>query len=92
MATAICKRKLPRRHRVQVNLTLDPHILEDARKLMAEIGEVSLSNFVEGLIECVLRDSCEGCSAYDDLPDEEKARISGKVGAGKWITEDEGEG
>lgn len=89
MATAICKHKLPRRHRVQVNLTLDRHVLDGARNLMAEIGETSLSNFVEGLIDCVLRDTCEGCSAYEELPEAEKAKITGKVGAGKWTTEDD---
>jgi len=53
---------------------------------MREIGETSLSSFTEGLYECVLRDSCDGCLAYDSLSDEEKDKITGKVGVGKWTT------
>jgi len=30
-----------------------------------------------------MRDSCEGCPAYENLPEEEKAKITGKVGVGK---------
>ena len=89
MATTICRYKRPRRHRPQVNLTIDAHVLERVKEFMAEIGETSLSNFVEGLFECVLRDTCEGCPAYDELPQEDKAKITGKVGVGKWEFEDD---
>lgn len=89
MATTICRYKRPRRHRLQVNLTIDPHVLERVKQFMGEIGETSLSNFVEGLFECVLRDTCEGCPGYEELPDDEKAKIVGKFGVGKWEFEDD---
>ena len=90
MATAVCLLKRPRKRRVQINLTIDPDVLAKVRDLIGEVGESSLSNFTEGLYECVLRDDCEGCPAYEELPDEEKEKITGKVGTGKWITEEEG--
>ena len=57
---------------------------------MAKVGETSLSAFTESLYECVLRDSCEGCPVYENLPEEEKAKITGKVGVGKWIVAERG--
>jgi hypothetical protein len=72
-----------------VNITLDPHIIEKARKFMAEIGETSFSSLVEGLIDCVVRETCEGCPAYEDLPESEKAKIKGKVGAGKQLVDED---
>jgi len=84
MATATCLTKRLRKRRVQINLTIDPDVLNRIRDLMGELGETSLSNFTEGLYECVLRDTCEGCSAYESLSEEEKAEITGKVGVGKW--------
>ena len=88
MTAIVCsKRQRPRRHRQQVNITLDPHIIEKARDFMAEIGETSFSNFVEGLIDCAARETCEGCPSYEELPDEKKAAITGKVGVGKQITD-----
>lgn len=84
MSTAVCLSKRLRKRRIQVNLTIDPAVLNKIRDFMGELGETSLSNFTEGLYECVLRDSCEGCPTYDDLPEEEKAQITGKVGVGKW--------
>ncbi len=86
MATAVCLRRRPRKRRAQINLTIDPDVLGMIRDLMSEIGETSLSSFTEGLYECVLRDSCDGCPAYDSLSDEEKDKITGKVGVGKWTT------
>ena len=59
---------------------------------MGELGETSLSSFTESLYECVLRDDCGDCPTYEDLPEEEKAKITGKVGVGKWITNEECEG
>jgi len=81
----------PRKRRVQINLTIDPDVLNKVRDLMSELGETSLSSFTEGLYDCVLRDDCEGCSAYDDLPPEEKAKITGKVGVGKFFTDEDSE-
>ena len=86
MATAVCLSKRPRKRRVQINLTIDPDVLNKIRDLMGELGETSLSNFTEGLYECVLRDSCNGCPSYEELPDDQKAKVTGKVGVGKWIT------
>ena len=92
MATAICLIKRPHKRRTQINLTIDPDVLARVRDLMGELGETSLSSFTESLYECVLRDDCGDCPAYEDLPEEEKAKITGKVGVGKWITNEEGEG
>ena len=89
MATAVCLVRRPRKRRVQINLTIDPDVLGSVRALMSELGETSLSNFTEGLYECVLRDDCEGCPAYDSLPDEDKDKIKGKVGVGKWVTDED---
>ena len=83
----ICELKRSRKRRVQVNLTIDPAILLRIRELMGEQGETSLSSFTEGLYDCILRDDCEGCPAYGELPEEEKAKITGKVGVGKQLTE-----
>ncbi len=88
MATIVCNRKRPRRHRLQVNITLDPHIIEKARVYMAKIGETSMSSFIEGLIDCAVRDTCDGCPNYEEMPEEEQAKVTGKRGAGKQITED----
>ncbi len=91
MATAVCLLRRPRKRRVQVNMTIAPDILLRIRDLMTELGETSLSSFTEGLYECVLRDDCEGCPAYESLPKEEKAKVTGKVGVGKWEIDEEAE-
>jgi hypothetical protein len=70
-----------------VNITLDPHIIEKAKEFMAKIGETSFSSFVEGLIDCVVRESCEGCPSFEELPEAEKVKIKGKVGVGKQVTD-----
>jgi len=89
MATAVCLLRRPHKRRTQINLTIDPDVLSKVRRLMSELGETSLSSFTEGLYECVLRDDCMGCPAYEELPNEEKGKITGKVGVGKWITNEE---
>ncbi len=88
MSLAKCSMKRARKRRSQVNLTIDPSLLQRVRELMKDIGETSLSNFTEGLYDCVLRDTCEGCPSYEELPAEEKAKIKGKVGVGKWVEDD----
>jgi hypothetical protein len=82
-----CDLKRSRKRRVQVNLTIDPTLLRRIRELMVKHEEPSLSSFTEGLYDCVLRDDCEGCPAYEELPEEEKVIITGKVGVGKQLTE-----
>ena len=89
MAMTVCALKRPRKRRSQINLTIDPDVLRRVRDLMSELGETSLSNFTEGLYECVLRDDCEGCLAYEELPDDEKRKIKGKIGVGKQIIEED---
>ena len=89
MVTAVCLLRKPHKRRTQINLTIAPDVLSKIRELMAEVGETSLSAFTESLYECVLRDSCEGCPAYENLPEDEKVKITGKVGVGKWITNEE---
>lgn len=89
MAVTSCRvRERPKRHRTVVSLTLDPHILASLKKEMQRLGETNFSNFVEGIFDCFLRETCEGCPAYENLPREEKAKITGKVGVGKWEMED----
>jgi len=90
MAIRACViRERPKRHRIVVSLTLDPHIVAFLKGEMERLGERNFSNFVEGIFECFLRDSCEGCPTYEALPNEEKDKITGKIGAGKWITQEE---
>jgi len=54
---------------------------------MEKEGETNLSAIIEGFIDCGIRDTCEGCPAYEELPEEEKAKIKGKAGVGKWVEE-----
>ena len=82
-------RKRTKRHRNVTSLTLDPHIVADLKKEMEYLGEANFSNFVEGILECFLRETCDGCPTYDTLPEHEKTEIEGKIGAGKWITKEE---
>ena len=89
MTTAVCIRARTRKHRVPVNLTIDPDLLDRVRKLMNKMGEASLSRFTEGLYDCILRDDCKGCPAYEELPEEEKSKITGKVGVGKQIIQED---
>lgn len=89
MATAVCMLAKTRKRRVQINLTIDPDVLHKVRDLMSELGETSLSSFTEGLYDCVLRDDCEGCPAYEGLPEEDKVKIKGKVGVGKQIIDED---
>ena len=91
MAAKACSLRRPRKRRVQINLTIDSDVLEKVRKFMRETEETSLSKFTEGLYDCVMRDKCEECPAYESLEEEEKASITGKVGVGKWLTDDESE-
>lgn len=81
-------RERPKRHRAVISLTLDPHVVASLKDEMRRLDEKNFSNFVEGIFECFLRESCEGCPTYEELTDEEKVKITGKVGAGKWITEE----
>lgn len=89
MAMTVCALKRPRKRRGQINLTIDPDVLRRVRDLMSELGETSLSNFTEGLYECVLRDTCDGCPAYEELSDAEKRKVKGKIGVGKQIVEED---
>ena len=83
MAMKKCGFRRSKKRRVQINLTIDPTLISRIRKLMGELEETSLSNFTEGLFDCVLRDDCVGCPTFEELPEEEKAEIEGKVGVGK---------
>lgn len=80
-------RERPKRHRTVISLTLDPHIVTSLKKEMQRFDETNFSNFVEGIFECFLRDTCEGCASWDALPGEEKERIKNKIGAGKWVSD-----
>ena len=89
--TNCAKRKRTKRHRTVVSFTLDPHIVASLKKEMVRLEETNFSSFVDGIFDCFLRETCEGCPAYEELSDEEKDKITGKVGAGKWITNEETE-
>lgn len=89
MLMTVCALKRTRKRRVQINLTIDPDVLRKVRALMSQLGENSLSSFTEGLYECVLLDTCDGCPAYEELPDDEKRKIKGKIGVGKQIIEED---
>ena len=75
----------PRRTTVAVNL--NEEVLKKLKDEMQRLGEDNFSRFVEGIFECFLRETCKGCPAYEDLPDKEKAKITGKIGVGKWETQ-----
>ena len=58
---------------------------------MERLEETNLSRFVEGIIGCFCRETCDGCSGYKELSDEEKVKIVTKVGVGKWVVDEEEE-
>ena len=83
--TVRCLPKREKKVRTLFTLTIDPEVLVKVKEFMRSIGEDNLSAFTEGLYLCVMRDTCEGCPAYDELPEEEKAKVTGKgAGVGKW--------
>lgn len=81
----LCLPKRGKKARTLMTLTIDPDVLKKVKDFMASIGENNLSAFTEELYLCVMRDTCEGCPTYENLPEEEKTNIRGKVGVGKWV-------
>jgi len=51
---------------------------------MEREGETNLSAVIQGFIDCGIRDTCEGCPSYEELPEDEKEEVKGKAGVGKW--------
>jgi hypothetical protein len=89
MTTRECvSRVVPRPRRATIAINLNEEIIRKLKEEMHRLGEDNFSRFVEGIFECFLRDTCDGCPAYEDLPQEEKTKITGKVGVGKWITDE----
>ena len=84
MAIVNCNRKRGKRHRTSLSITIDPHVLDNLKQWMKKEGETNLSSVIEGFIDCGIRDSCDGCPYYTDVPEEEKAKVDDKVGVGKW--------
>ncbi len=82
-----CTRTRPKRHRPTLSITVDPHVLEGLKSWMAKEGETNISAVVQGFVECGIRDSCEGCKFYDELPEDEKEEVKGKAGVGKWTSD-----
>jgi hypothetical protein len=82
-----CERKRVKRHRTTLSITIDPHVLDALKRWMEKEGETNLSAAIEGFIDCGVRDTCEGCPAYEKLLEEEKAKVKGKAGVGKWVAE-----
>ncbi len=91
VAVGSCEIKRPKRHRTSLSITIDRHVLDALKQWMKREGETNLSAVIEGFVECGVRDDCEGCPAYENLPKEEKSKVTGKVGVGKWETDEEGE-
>ena len=85
MVVINCDRKRVKRHRTTLSITIDPHVLDALKQWMKKEGETNLSAVIEGFIDCGIRDTCEGCPAYEELPEAEKAKIKGKAGVEKWI-------
>ena len=67
-----------------MSITIDPHVLDGLKRWMVREGETNLSAAIQGFIECGIRDSCEDCPYYEELPKDEKDKIKGKAGVGKW--------
>ena len=82
-----CKRTRPKRWRPTLSITIDPHVLDGLKKWMEREKETNMSAVIQGFVECGIRDTCEGCPYYEDLPADEKELIKGKAGVGKWVGE-----
>ena len=54
---------------------------------MEREGETNLSAAIQGFIDCGIRDTCEDCPFYEELPEDEKDEVKGKAGVGKWVDE-----
>ncbi len=78
------KGRVKKRRRRTLSITIDPHVLDALKQWMEKEGERNLSAVIEGFIDCGIRDTCDGCPDYEELPQEEKDKISRKVGVGKW--------
>ena len=87
MKTINCQTTRPKRHRRTLSITIDPHILDSLKQWMKREGETNLSSGIEGFIDCGIRDTCDECPHYEEMPEEEKAQLKGKVGVGKWTGE-----
>ena len=82
-----CSKKREKRHRTTLSVTIDPHVLDALKKWMEREGETNISAVIEGFVDCGTRDTCEGCPAYEELPEEETEQVKGKAGVGKWSGE-----
>ena len=76
---------------VRISLSVDPEVWRKFKAKAEEKGEKNISSLVESLMVCYTYDTCEECPSYQELPQEEKAKVRGKIGVGKWITSEEGE-
>jgi len=76
---------------VRIGLSVDPEVWRKFKAKAEEEGEKNISALVQSLMVCYTYDTCEECPSYQELPEQEKAEVTGKVGVGKWIT-NEGEG
>ncbi len=87
MNSVKCKMTIPKRQRPTLSITIDPHILDGLKKWMKREGETNLSAAIQGFIDCGIRDTCENCPFYEELPEDEKDEVKGKAGVGKWVDE-----
>lgn len=87
MKTVRCERQRPKRRRITKSITIDPHLFAALKEWMKKEGETNMSAAIEGFIDCGIRETCEGCPNYDDLPEDDKKEVNGKAKVGKWINE-----
>jgi hypothetical protein len=75
---------------VRISLSIDPEVWRKFKAKAEEMGEKNMSSLVESLMVCYTYETCEECPSYQDLPEEEKAKVKGKAGiVGKWEMREE---
>ena len=87
MNSVKCKMTRPKRQRPTLSITIDPHILDGLKKWMEREGETNLSAAIQGFIDCGIRETCDNCPFYEELPEDEKNKVKSKAGVGKWVDE-----
>ena len=83
--TVLCLPPRGKKTRTLLTLNIDPDVIKQVKEYLHSIAEDNLSAFTEKLYLCIMRDGCEGCPSYENLPEEVKVKITGKVGVGHQI-------
>jgi len=79
-----CNKKHPKMRRTTLSITIDPRILLRLKDWMKKEKETSLSSVIEGFIDCGIREDCEGCPYYEDLPEGKEGEVKHKIGVSKF--------